>query len=50
MSTKKVRKTYAAEFKATSLKLADEIGEAATARELKLYESQLEKIQDFKNA
>ena len=41
MSTKKVRKTHTAEFKAEALKLADKIGVAAAARELKLYESQL---------
>lgn len=41
MSTKKIRKTHTAEFKAEALKLADKIGVAATARELKLYESQL---------
>ena len=41
MSTKKVRKTHTPEFKAEALKLADKIGVAATARELKLHESQL---------
>ena len=41
MSTKKVRKTHTPEFKAEALKLADKIGVAAAARELKLYESQL---------
>lgn len=41
MSTKKIRKTHTAEFKAEALKLADKIGVAATARELKLHESQL---------
>lgn len=41
MSTKKVRKVHTAEFKAEALKLADKIGVAATARELKLHESQL---------
>ena len=41
MSTKKIRKTHTAEFKAEALKLADKIGVAATARELKLHESPL---------
>ncbi len=41
MSTKKIRKTHTVEFKAEALKLADKIGVAATARELKLHESQL---------
>ena len=41
MSTKKVRKVHTAEFKAEALKLADKIGVAGAARELKLYESQL---------
>lgn len=41
MSTKKIRKTHTAEFKAEALKLAYKIGVAATARELKLHESQL---------
>ena len=41
MSTKKVRKTHTSEFKAEALKLADKIGVAATASELKLNESQL---------
>lgn len=41
MSTKKVRKTHAAELKAKALKLAVIIGGAATARELKLHKSQL---------
>lgn len=41
MSTKKIRKVHTAEFKAEALKLADKIGIAATARELKLHESQL---------
>ena len=43
MSTKKIRKVHTAEFKAEALKLADKIGVAATARELKLHESQLYK-------
>ena len=41
MSTKKVRKVHTAEFKAEALKRADKTGVAATARELKLYESLL---------
>jgi len=41
MSTKKMRKIHTVEFKAEALKLADKIGVAAAARELKLHESQL---------
>lgn len=41
MTTKKNRKTYTAEFKAEALKLAEHVGVAEAARQLKIYESQL---------
>ncbi len=41
MTTKKIRKTYTAEFKAEALKLAERVGVAEAARQLKIYESQL---------
>jgi transposase-like protein len=41
MSTHKIRKIHTAEFKVEALRLADKIGVAAVARELKLYNSQL---------
>ncbi len=37
MTTKKNRKTYTAEFKAEALKLAERVGVAEAARQLKLY-------------
>lgn len=41
MTTKKTRKTHTAEFKAEALKLAERVGVAEAARQLKIYESQL---------
>lgn len=41
MTTKKTRKVHSPEFKAEALKLAEKIGIAAAAKELKIYESQL---------
>ncbi|MEE2027734.1 hypothetical protein DIKCMJMK_01593 [Shewanella oneidensis] len=41
MSTHKIHKIHTAEFKVEALSLADKIGVAAAARELKLYNSQL---------
>lgn len=38
---KKPRKQHTPEFRNEALKLAERIGEAAAARELRLYESQL---------
>lgn len=41
MKANKTRKVHTQEFKAEALKLAERIGVAAAARELKVYESQL---------
>ena len=41
MTTKKIRKTHTAEFKAEALKLDERVGVAEAARQLKIYESQL---------
>ena len=41
MTTKKNRKTYTAEFKTEALKLAERVGVAEAARQLKLYETQI---------
>ncbi|WP_311567542.1 IS3 family transposase [Photobacterium arenosum] len=41
MTTKKTRKTYTAEFKTEALKLAERVGVAEAARQLKIYESQI---------
>ena len=41
MTTKKNRKTYTAEFKAEALKLAERVGVAEAARQLKLYDTQI---------
>ena len=41
MTTQKTRKTHTAEFKAEALKLAERVGVAEAARQLKIYESQL---------
>ncbi len=41
MITKKIRKTHTAEFKGEALKLAERVGVAEAARQLKIYESQL---------
>ncbi len=41
MTIKKTRKTHTAEFKAEALKLAERVGVAEAARQLKIYESQL---------
>ena len=41
MTTKKTRKTHTAEFKVEALKLAERVGVAEAARQLKIYESQL---------
>jgi len=41
MTIKKNRKTHTAEFKAEALKLAERIGVAEAARQLKIYQSQL---------
>ncbi|CDT76172.1 IS3 element protein InsE (fragment) [Vibrio coralliirubri] len=41
MTTKKTRIKHAPEFKAEALKLAEEVGVAAAARQLSLYESQI---------
>lgn len=40
-TSKKIRKQHSPEFRQEALKLADRIGVAAAARELRLYESQL---------
>ncbi len=47
MTTKKNRKTYTAEFKTEALKLAERVGVAEAARQLKLYETQ---IYNWRNA
>ncbi len=47
MTTKQNRKTYTAEFKAEALKLAERVGVAEAARQLKLYETQ---IYNWRNA
>lgn len=47
MTTKKNRKTYTAEFKAEALKLAERVGVAEAAGQLKLYETQ---IYNWRNA
>lgn len=41
MTTKKTRKTHTAKFKAEALKLAERVGVAEAARQLKIHESQL---------
>ena len=41
MTIKKNRKTYTAEFKAQALKLAERVGVAEAARQLKIYETQI---------
>ena len=41
MTIKKNRKTYTAEFKAETPKLAERVGVAETARQLKIYETQI---------
>lgn len=41
MTIKKNRKTYTAEFKAEALKLAERVGVAEAARQLKIYETQI---------
>lgn len=41
MTIKKTRKTHTAEFKAEALKLAERVGVAEAARQLKIYESQI---------
>jgi len=41
MTIKKTRKTHTAEFKAEALTLAERVGVAEAARQLKIYESQL---------
>lgn len=41
MTIKKTRKTHTAEFKSEALKLAERVGVAEAARQLKIYESQL---------
>lgn len=47
MTIKKNRKTYTAEFKAEALKLAERVGVAEAARQLKIYETQ---IYNWRNA
>lgn len=47
MTTKKNRKTYTAEFKTEAQKLAERVGVAEAAPQLKLYETQ---IYNWRNA